>query len=416
VNEHVAREDALHLDLDRYPEHNCSMGGLFFLEGAPSVSQLGETLRDLVDAAPRMGCVVTRDRAGRRVWADRSRLLVRDALEVIDLEDATASGLMRSIAERYGRSWDPTARLWDCTLFRDPSEDACVFIRIHHALGDGQYFLQSLMNARPPAMTRAYKGNDVLRKGISPGWVQTVSELNTYCRSMARALRGGQRTIGAPSTARSIGLRWTYVDAWKKAARDRKGSINALFVSMAATALYRYFREVHDLHLPRIHVAMPIDLRMGTQRPGNHAAETLLQLRVGPRVVDDLRDVVQLVKKSLRPSGMPIGPSAARVHRVLPNPLRTTLTRRFWRLYDGICTNLRYPLAAMTFAGKPVRALFAVAPAIATPATFSLLRYAGALYMAMTIDPGQVPKPERFFTVVNEVMADVFGQAHVHHP
>jgi len=341
--------------------------------------------------------------------------------------------------------------LWQMTVVQRPEGGSAVFVRIHHAIGDGIALLKVLLSLcdHPPVFegrtgsagtgklhvpahvlshvrellprrhhsasaieaTRA-----VLQDGLGmlrhPGqlrdlaaagvpWASALLRLTTLPPDPPTAVKG--RLTGAKKAAWAAPVQ---LDAVKAAGRRHGATLNDLVVAAVAGAVRGYLTSGGQSDVPALRALIPINLRPpgGAPRLGNYFGLVLPELPVDePDPLGRLhRSQAEMgrIKGSVEPAItfallQAVGHAAAVIEE--------NLLRFFSKKTSMVLTNVPGPRSALTLAGRTITDLmFWVPQAGDLGLGFSVMSYDGEVRIGVMTDAGVIPEPHRLVRGVEE--------------
>jgi WS/DGAT/MGAT family acyltransferase len=438
-----------HLETAEHPMH---LGALaFFGSGDGGAAPDGEDLLDLLAARaaaiPRLRLSVRNvwRPVGGSAWAAAQdfdvRRHVRRVLLPADGFAAEATVLAGELMQRpLARGLPP----WEMyVLTADGGGECAVLVKLHHALADGMRavaigagIFDQVAGARPAA--RRGTGDASLRAAArlpGPGRAvdiarERLSEAGQVLGIGASVVRAGRlRPLlplpgGRPDalSADSSGTRRlaTAVLALSDVHTVRRaggGTANDVLLAVVAGALRRWSRERGDTVAGDPRALVPVSRRRpgGADDSGNSLSAYLLDLPVSepePRLRLAVVREGMARNKAAGPSrgagavallagrlpafaskwGAPLAGGAARV------------------LFDVLVTSVPLPRAALSLGGRPLRAVYPMAPLARGQAlAVALSTYGGQVRVGLVADGKAVPDAERLGEALEEELAELAG-------
>jgi diacylglycerol O-acyltransferase len=444
----------LHLERPRAPLH---IGCVVCLEGALSIEAL---VRHLEHRLP------GRRRWAERLAAAPLGLAHPSWVAVPDFEPQDhvqrwrlpEPGGERELREVVGallaRPLEKDRPLWEAHLLEGLANgDSAVLLKVHHCMVDGMAgasLLDSLLEERPRARRRPTPRRPI---GAAPAHEAEPASSRRLADTLADAVAAPVRAardatgllgaLGSPgrlagAAAEAGGFAWraahgerpampwngdlgprrrlafarlSLLDArWIRSAHG--GTVNDVVLTALAGGLRRHLAWA-GVPIPGgvLHALVPVSLRTPHEASalGNRLAALRVPLALGPdRELDRLAAtcrVTERLKAARRYEGI-----AALLAAIdwLPAPLVAFAAGRLpWRaLAHLLATNVPGPRTPRFLAGRPVRALYPIAPLVhGMGLALAVFSYAGWLHVGLHADPDRVPELEKLRVGIEESFA-----------
>lgn len=180
------------------------------------------------------------------------------------------------------------------------------------------------------------------------------------------------------------------VDAWNRAARQRRGTPNDLYLAIVANAVRRHFTN-WDLDRDPLQAVMPVNIRNQTvdQDAGNVTGVGVVSLSGCADDMDDLLAVSEQARAVKRGAEAAEPSSVDELITLLPGAIRSRIQFREFATRDIVASNVPMPIPG-ELCDVPFEMMFMVAPAIGASMSFTLTSYVDHYYLATNADCGLV--------------------------
>lgn len=439
---HMSDSEALMWNLEKDPALSSWFASLTLLDTAPSIDVLRSRLAVAVADIPRLRqrVVPTVGRLSPPVWGTDPafdldyhirRMAVPAPGSFEDLHDLAT----RLLIDPFER----TRPLWQFVVIEGLADGrAALFQKMHHTITDGEggvrlaeRFVDVERNAAPAAAVLERKqepvgegfgpsvrdalGHDVRRIGgmaqrvvrsVVTDPVGSAAGVGGVLGEVGKALLpqlDQDDSVGSPlwrdrSLKRWFGtLRVPFEDV-KRAAKDRGGTINDVFVAGALAGAVAYHEEHGHEHgaVPgRMRVAMPVSTRKGGSAGGNEFSLTTTDLRVRPGVDAAFDAVVEGLAGAKAGTSVDLLGSLSMIVNLLPTSVVTRFAKDAAARVDFTVSNVRGSPVELYIAGARCDAVFPMGPITNTAFNLTTLSYNGSLDMGLVVDAGAVDDPER---------------------
>ncbi|MFL5913207.1 MAG: wax ester/triacylglycerol synthase domain-containing protein, partial [Gaiellaceae bacterium] len=363
-----------------------------------------------------------------RAWIDDPDFDLRNHAKSVELHEGAELGdVLRLIERLHVAPYDTSRPLWSATCFGPISgERSALYLHFHHSVSDGTGLMRAhqrepeaceVASAAHPtwldglrargkrARGRAGWAADVVRRGFGDGEFRhgAQRQLRAHSRYLNALARGRHRPLGELTTERRLALARVSVEDFRKAAADRSGRINELFVALSAEIVRRSFEHA-GAALPRVRVTMPVDVRSEQDTEfANRFVRGLVELPGEAVLIDDLSPVNSAVARARDVDNAPMGPLVGDLHNLLPSAARRAFARWAATFPDLDASNNRWPRTDLNVGGVPVTEVCAFQSATAVPAGFALFTYEDHCHLTLAAHAGLLPDVEYTRRLFREV-------------
>jgi WS/DGAT/MGAT family acyltransferase len=427
----------------RWPQ---DIGALAVLDGGPLYDEAGrfriDAVRDAVERrlhlVPRFRQLIYQPRRvlGGPLWVDAPTFDLSHHVRLLPLEPpAGEAELLAAVEQILRHRLDPGRPLWEMWLLPGlPDRQVGLFVRIHHAIGDGMAAMATLASLLetgrdlPPVAALAWApapwpsalallADDMARRvrGIARG-LAALARPRATLRGM-RAAWPAIREILAEEPAtrtsldrtvgpgRSLALIRTSLGSVKAVGRVHDATVNDVLLAATAaglrTLLQRRGEPVEEATV-RIYVPVSLRRRLRGRQQGNLIAQMAVPLRLGqPDPAHRLADIAAET-----------GKRKARVRTSLSNLMvggaigrRLMLLAVMRQRVNATSASIPGPKEPLYLAGARILEVFALLPLVANePLGVGALSYSGALTIGIAADRDAYPDLD---VVVSAMLGDL---------
>ena len=433
---HMSDNEALMWNLEKDPALSSWFASITILDTTPSLERLRSRLAVAVAEIPRLRqrVVPSVGRLSPPLWADDPsfdldyhirRMAVPSPGSMEDLHELT----VRLLLDPFER----TRPLWQFVIIEGLADGkAALFQKMHHTITDGEggvrlaekfVDLERETTVGEPVIevpetpvgedfgesAREAIGHNVRRIGgvtqrvvrsvtTNPvGTAKGVGDVLAEVRKAVLPSTDPAEAVGSPlwhprTLKRWFGTITIPFDDVKRAAKDRGGTINDLFVAGALAGAVAY-HEARDAAPNKLRVAMPVSTRSGGTAGGNNFAITTTELAC-PTGAEAAFEVVQEGLTAAK-SGQSVDllGSLSMIINLLPTSVLTKFAKDSAAFVDFTVSNVRGSPIELYIAGAKAEALFPMGPISGTAFNLTTMSYAGKLDMGLVVDAGAVEAP-----------------------
>jgi WS/DGAT/MGAT family acyltransferase len=416
----------------RWPQDVCA---LIVLDGAPllgddgqlRLARLRETIEGRLHLAPRLRQLIHHPARGLGgpIWVDAPAFDIAHHVRELRLEPPTGEAELLAAAEHIlGRRLDPARPLWEMWFLTGlPGQRVALFVRIHHAIGDGiatMAMVASLCDPppgrpapvaaawhpRPIPSGRALLADNLVRRlrGLAHVLSAVLRPRTTLRRIRDAAPAVREILAEEPATATSIdrevgphrrlALIRTSLAAVRRVGRAHDGTVNDVLLAVTAAALRALLQHrgepVDDTTL-RIYVPVSLRQRLRGAQQGNRIAQMTVPLRMGES--DPHRRLHDIASETTR--------RKARTRTSLDSlPLRGPLGRLalvavMRQRVNATSASIPGPRTPLHLAGARAIEVIPIVPLVANGTVgVCALSYAGELTIGIAVDRDAYPDLE----------------------
>jgi WS/DGAT/MGAT family acyltransferase len=414
------------------------VGAVLELEAGVDLAAARAVLADRIAAVPRLRQVLMRPPpgCGRPVWVDDARFdLGHHVRQVTCPGPGDERALGRLAAAIVAEPLSFARPLWVAVLVTGLARgEAALVIVFHHVMADGvggMALLSRLVDGvapgegppfplPPPSWRR-------LAEEATRQRLRTLRRLPTTLARIWKARRGlrpppTHRPAATSLTRRTGTIRDVLIArvplaAVVATAHRVAGSVNDVVLAAVGGALGALLEERGEV-VDRLVVSVPVSARTaGTVDLGNRVGVMPVPLPTGGDRRDRLTEIAALTaarKEGNRRSSPDLLQPLFRGLAAL-GLMRPLIDRQ--RLVDTLVTNVRGPGDPVTILGRRVTAIVPVANVTGNvPLAFAVLSYAGALTVAVVVDPVAVPDAERLTMLLQAELNGLIAQSEASPP
>lgn len=444
-DEFLGRIDESYFDWECDASMNVFMGAVVAFDAGPSPADIREIIARTTEQVPRfreLPVASALPLVPPRWIRDRDFDLDRH-LRIIDLGPACPMrAAWQVLHESYSRRLDPVHPQWEWVYLHGLERGrALLLFRIHHMYSDGLGMLMLFSQALSPSP--AQKSEDatpdgrrrLLRhvlRGARREWNDAWPRLGLVAKTLTTALldAGARKELsiqtrrfvqftreGATTRRRRLGSRnpkrWLVTrrlprEAFARYARERGAGINDAFVAFAARIVSRHYDTIGHEH-EDVQVLIPVDRRRASEPPVVNNQILCAFARIARHdAPTSLPDVRKAVRSAIVPANNPVAPLFGAVLDLMPHRVRRWHARLAVRVADTVATNLMAP-GEIVFAGAKVSELYAVAPSMASTATFALMTYGDHVHLTVVVNDGLVRDITTFVSVLDDELRAIAG-------
>jgi diacylglycerol O-acyltransferase len=434
----MSSSDAIIWDIEADPRLRSTVLSVWELDSIPTDERLAVNTERMIAAIPRLRQRVEEERPRPR-WVD-VEIDPDDHVVRVDLPAGSTFEDALAEAERWGREpFDRSRPLWRLGIVSGLADGRAVaIIKVHHAIADGLGMVLMLgaftdIERDPPPRPAAVDQSTEDR----PTWSRAdrvryrSRRMGTeFVRGPFAMIRRGVRTLASTvrlvmpnrrpcsplMTGRSAEIRLDTrtlpLDDVKQAGRADGGSINDVFVTIAADAIRRYHAE-HGRACERLRVHMPVNAR--TARTAGLAGNQFVPARVVLQV-DEVRQTVASVRAQLErlrdePALHHITKVSAAVQR-LPRPISRWILGGMMLGVDVLASNVPGPPFPLYLAGAKIDRFVAFGPPAGAALNITAFSYDGDIHLGVTTDAEGVIDRAVFLECLDAAIDDVVGTPH----
>ncbi len=420
------------------PANRMHVHGVLVLDGPVDLEVARQRMAARLGRIPRFFERVARD-GDQAVWVADDRFdIARHVVEEALPDGGDDAALARVLASYFGRAFDRAHPLWEFRLLQGyHGSDTVVFVRIHHAIGDGVALMMVLLAMTDPAAepaddnpfldllaNGARSGDDrlaVARAGVERSMPEMMRLMTAPAEGWARigplrrsvAVTAGlgrllaRRREPATTFKGPLGpdkrVAWTPrlpLDELREQSRRLGVTLNDLLGSALAGGLRRYLAS--DGPLPErlsVRAAMPVNLRPLEELAGmgNRFGLVFLDLPLG--LVDPHARLERVRRSALalrRSAEPPVVHGLLALAGSLPESMQRLLVRIFGSKATAVLTNVPGPRTPVWYCGRRMRDIFFWVPQAGRLGLgLSILSYDGGVRLGVGTDAGLVPDPLR---------------------
>jgi hypothetical protein len=397
------------------PGNNATVTGLYLLDRAPAEA-------DVLARFAKMGVLIPRFRQHlgprravlrRPLWIDDEDVDVARHVHWVELAGASTRALVAVTNELQRLVLAPYRAPWEAWIFTG-LEGGCAALlwRTDHTVSDGVALSQATLECFG---TAAAAPDTRILSAAKPSTRISSAPARPGARGrLATALSEYGAGISARHTSscdRLTAYGSVPADRWIDKARALEGSVNDLFLAIAARTL-RVSADAEARESFRL--LMPV----GTRTPGAPAdgGNTSAMARV---VVDgyelETDSISRLGKVTSRARADALSPALRRAERVAelaPSRLVYALNMRRLRRDDAAASHL-VTTTPMCLGDAKISHIFMQLAPIGPPVAFGLNRYLGRCNVSVNVDIGVLPGGRRVCEAFLDVLREEFGTAGV---
>jgi WS/DGAT/MGAT family acyltransferase len=358
-------------------------------------------------------------------------------------EDEGMDGLLERAAALHMFPFDPARPLWQAVLVEGlPDGKAGYLLKVHHALSDGQGFIQlfdMLYPADPtvrhtpprgpiPGIAEPASLADDVRGSVQTvlGMVRGVGSLTaravrrpaeaiSYAQSLSRVVKvpGTPSRLLAPrGLARRVRVLECEIAELKAAGKAAGGSVNDAFIAALVGGVARYHAK-HGAELEDFPLALPVSLRKaGDAAGGNKFAGAYIAApatEADPvRRIQAVRERVLAVREE--PAMAFLGSTAGVMSR-LPAGLLTSVTLKSSSALNLQASNFPGLSRPSYLAGARIERMYPLGPVPGSAMMAALITHDGVACIGVTTDNDAVPDPDLLNECMREGLAEVLALA-----
>jgi diacylglycerol O-acyltransferase / wax synthase len=431
----MSSSDAIIWDIEADPRLRSTVLSVWELDSVPTDARLAVNTERMIAAIPRLRQRVEDERPRPR-WVDVDVDPGDHVVRVHLPADSTFDDALAE-AERWGREpFDRSRPLWRLGIVSGLAGGRAVaIIKVHHAIADGLGMVLMLgaftdierdpaprpaAAAEPgdarPTWSRIermrYRSRRIATEFVRGPFAMLVRGTRTLA-STIRLVMPNRRPCSTLMTGRSaeirLAARTLSLDEVKHAGRADGGSINDVFVTIAADAVRRYHDALgHTCDRLRVH--MPVNAR--TARTAGLAGNQFVPARVVLRFdgVDTKLGPVRAQLERLRdePALHHITAVSAAVQR-LGRPVSRWLLGGMMLGVDVLASNVPGPPFPLYLAGAKIERFVALGPPAGAALNITAFSYDGALQLGVTTDAEGITDRAAFLECLDAAIADVVG-------
>ncbi len=436
------RLDALHYHLGEHRNANVAMCMVALLDRDVDVHTMRDGFAMAANEIPRFKDRLRPVPAGLAppVWELEPGFDIRDRFRAVALDRASDwTAVLDLLDEFQSAPFDLRRPPWSVLYVQGaPGGTGVVALKLHHALSDGTaltlmlskvFMRQALGDAgaeiravgsAPPASIPREAVRHQLRsvsdaaKATGSALVRSLHdprERRAHLQELHEYVLGPRRwPVARHSPTRSSAFFRVPVAEWRNAARERNGSVNDLYVALAAAALRRYLVAEGADDGDELAIVMPIDVRGEHERQdgGNVTGAGILRLTGFDAELADLSGVVQQSRVAQATAGHTPASVIDRVLELCPSTVQCRAVFRRFSTKDALATNVIVPLRCGLHEAQ-AEMVFILPPVIGTPVSFALAGYDDALHLAVNMDLGLIASPARFVQILRELLLELCG-------
>jgi WS/DGAT/MGAT family acyltransferase len=460
--------EALMWAVEKDPALRSDFCNLTILEHAPEEKRLRRTLDRALDAIPRLRQRVVSPplRIAPPAFADDPSLDIDYHVRRIAVPPPGDERAVLDICERLAESsLDRSRPLWEFTLI-DGLHDgqAALLQKVHHTISDGVGALKLSLalldfEADPPVVDESLVDDSVdaspasaastprsdhplavfrsavhdtaardlgALRGAAGATVHTVTHPQTIpsrvldSARLAHALRRQVVVADRPQSAllggRSLRRRFeTYrvgLDALKRVAAARGGSVNDAYVTGLCAALGRYHARTGS-DVTELRMAMPISTRGRADTAANRFAPARVLVPIQPAYgLDSLfAEVHERLARAKQDPALEFVDGLAGLATLLPTSMLVALTRSQVRTIDFAASNLRGSPVPLYLAGSRILADYPFGPRVGAALNVTTLGYTDALDLGINVDPAAITDIDGFMIDLRTAFGALEGLA-----
>ncbi len=425
----------------RWPQ---DIGALAILNGGRLLDDAGQLRIDSVrDAVERRLHLVSRFRQlihqprrglGGPLWVDAPMFDLTDHVRLLPLEPpAGEAELLAAVEQILRQRLDPAHPLWEMWLLPGlPDRRVGLFVRIHHAIGDGMAVMATLASLfeptpdEPPVAARAWApapwpspralfADNLARRlrGVARG-LASLARPRTTLRGMLAAWPAVRELLAEePATAtsldrmvgpgRRLALIRTSLANVKEVGRAHDATVNDVLLAATAASLRTLLqRRGEPVEETTVRIYVPVSLRrhLRGRQQGNLIAQMAVPLRL--RQADPARRLADIAAET--------GKRKARARTSLSNLMvGGAIGRRLMVLavmrqrVNATSASIPGPKEPLYLAGARILEVFPLLPLVANePLGVGALSYAGALTIGIATDRDAYPDIEVLTAAMRE--------------
>jgi WS/DGAT/MGAT family acyltransferase len=415
------------------------------LDHAPDWHRLRDLFAWAVHRVPRLRQKVVDDplRIRRPAWVGTDVDLNFHLTRVRLSEDEGFDGFLERAAAIHMTPFDFARPLWLAQLVEGlPDGRAGFLLKVHHALADGQGFMQlfdMLFPADPdmvqspprsplPAAEEPASPADNVRGSVSTvlGMMRGVGALTakavrnpaeavSYTQSLTRVVKvpgTPSRLLAQRGLARRVRVLECPLAELKAAGKAAGGSINDAYIAALVGGVARYHAK-HGAELDDFPLALPVSLRKaGDAAGGNKFAGAYI---AAPATEPNPARRIQLVGERVRavreePAMAFLGSTAGVMSR-LPAGVLTSVTLKSSSALNLQASNFPGLTRPSYCAGALIEKMYPLGPVPGSAMMATLITHAGIACIGVVTDHDAVPDPDLLNECMREGLAEVLALA-----
>lgn len=435
------RLDALHHHLGEHRNANVAMCMVAVLDRDVEIDTMRSGFGTAAEEIPRFKDRLRPVPGGLAppVWEADPDFDVRDRFHAVELAPGSDWAAVLALIDDFQSSpFAPRRPPWSVLYVTGAPGGSVVVLKLHHVLSDGTaltlmlsrvFMRQALGDAAddvravgsPPPSSVPHEALHHLLQSLSDAAHTATSTLSRALRDrsalrphvheLREHLTGPRRwPVAQHAPARRCAFFRVPLETWRRAAHERNGGVNDLYVALVAAALQRY-RAVTGVDDGRpLAVVMPIDIRdeHAQQDGGNVTGAGILALRGSDAELADLGPIGRQSRVAQAAAGRSPASLVDGVLALCPSGIqRRALFRRF-STKDALATNVIVPLQCGL---EEARAdmVYILPPVIGTPVSFALTGYDDAVHLALNMDLGLIDAPDALERILSDLLAEICG-------
>src|SRR5882757_4320250 len=352
-------------------------------------------------------------------------------------------GLLERAASLHMTPFDPARPLWQAVLVEGlPDGKAGYLLKVHHALSDGQGFMQlfeMLFPADPqtrhtpprgpiPGVEDPASPADNLRGSVHTvlGMVRGVGSLAAravrrpaaavnYAQSLTRVVKvpgTPSRLLAQRGLARRVRVLECDINELKAAGKAAGGSINDAYIAALVGGIARYHAK-HGAEVDDFPVALPVSTRkVGDAAGGNKFAGAYI---AGPATEPDPARRIALIRERVlavreEPAMAFLGSTAGVMSR-LPAGVLTSVTLKSSSSLNLQASNFPGMSRPSYLAGARMERMYPLGPVPGSAMMATLVTHDGIACTGVVTDHDAVPDPDLLNECMGEGLAEVLALA-----
>jgi diacylglycerol O-acyltransferase / wax synthase len=467
----MSGSDALLWTISADPVMRPTIVAMMVMGGVPEWHEMRRRIEALTLAVPRLRSCAVERAPGR----GRPQFLVDEDFDLdthvhhIRLPgDGTKRDVLDLAQTMATSGFDTALPLWEAVFIEGVDGDrSAVVMKVHHALIDGVGGLAVLghlfdetapQGARSDTAAQGARSDTAARTaGVAPGVaagadagmsspdpagrsvpglgllpdavrivdaatdallhpLRTTGRLAALGSSVARLIAPSGRPVSP--LMRGRGFRRTVevidldLEELKAAAREWGGTVNDVFVAAVVRGLARY-HEQHGVTAPGFRALMPVYVRGQAGRAGgNHFVPARFVIPVHVDLADCVAEVRHATQAWKHAPGLAVSDVLATGLSALPAPVARGLWGAMLLGNDFCITNVPGPPFAVSLAGVPVQAIYALSPPSGAAFNVALVSSGDRASVTITTDTAAVPDAPKLAACIEDGFAEVCAGRH----